>query len=90
MFPVLSKQETISKPKIFGQTHQTTHHLPALILGFLAGKENNTKNHSRYRREAFLPSVDDNKINGRTTEYHTPLLMPEEMRALFTWIFFTP
>jgi hypothetical protein len=25
-----------------------------------------------------------NKINGWTTEYHTPLLMPEEMRALFT------
>jgi hypothetical protein len=59
-------------------------------LGFLAEKENETKNHSQYHREAFLPSVDDNKINGWKTEYHPLLLMPEEMSTLFTWIFFTP
>jgi hypothetical protein len=34
----------------WGRPYFPAHHLPALILGFLAGKENETKNHSRYRR----------------------------------------
>jgi hypothetical protein len=54
-----------------------------LILGFLAGKENKTKNHSRYHREAFLPYIDDNKTNGWMTEYQPLLFMPEELRVLF-------
>jgi hypothetical protein len=44
---------------------KTIHHLPALTLGFLAGKENETKNNSRYCREAFLSSVEDNRNNSR-------------------------
>jgi hypothetical protein len=63
--------------------------IPGLILGFLAGKENQQKK-SRQRREAFLSSIDDGKINGRTKEYHPPLSIRKEMRALFTWIFYTP
>jgi hypothetical protein len=63
---------------------------PGAHLGLFGGKREWTKINSRHRREAFLPSIDDEKINGPTMEYHPPLSIREGMRALFTLTFYTP